>query len=156
MPRRLCAAWLAALVLGACGSSGFTVGSVTVDGPYTCAPGSTNSPYSLHANVPLDNSTSNQVQVKSVTAVMVVAAVHGQWLQAVGTKYDAGDVQFAPSKIGAGARSTLTATIPSACTNVQHKGTNDNYADYSVQLTIATSAGTFHATSQNKHRIIAP
>lgn len=104
----------------------------------------------------MDNPSASQVQVKSVKAVMVVASVHGQWLQAVGTKYDAGDVQFTPSKVGAGTKSTLTATIPSACTNAQHKGTNDNYADYSVQLTIVTSAGTFHVTSQNKHRILAP
>ena len=156
MPQRLAAAWLAALVLGACGSSGFAAGSVTVDGPYTCAPGSTNTPYSVHATVPLDNSTSSRVQVKSVTAVMVVAAVHGHWQQAVGAKYDAGDVQFSPASVGAGARSTLTATIPSACTNAQHKGTSDDYADYSVQLSIITSAGTFHVTSQNKHRILAP
>ncbi len=82
--------------------------------------------------------------------------MHGQWQQAVGTKYDAGDVRFSPASVGAGAKANLTATIPSACSNVQHKGTNDNYADYSVQLTIATSAGTYHVTSTNKHRIVAP
>ena len=144
------------LVLAGCGSSGFSVGSLTVDGPYTCAPGSSNTPYSVHATVPLDNSTSSKVQVKSVAAVMVVADVHGQWLQAVGTKYDAGDTQFSPSSINAGSKSTLTAAVPSTCSNPQHKGTNDNYADYSVQLTIVTSAGTFHVSSTNKHRIIAP
>lgn len=145
-----------ALVVAACGSSGFTVGGLTVDGAFTCAPGSANAPYSIHATVPVDNSTSGKVQVKSVAAVLVVAAVHGQWLQKVGTKYDAGDVQFSPASVGAGAKSTLTATIPSACTNAQHTGTHDDYADYSVQLTIVTSAGTFHVTSQNRHRITAP
>ena len=151
-----CLSVLTVLALAGCGGSGFTVGGLTVDGPYTCAPGSANTAYSVHATAPLDNSTSNKVQVKSVAAVMVVAAVHGKWQQAVGAKYDAGDVQFSPESVGAGSKATLTATISSACTNAAHKGTNDNYADYSVQLTIVTSAGTFHVTSQNKHRIIAP
>ena len=149
-------AWLAALAVGACGSSGLSVGAPTVDGAYTCAPGSTAAPYSVHATIPVDNATSGKVQVKSVAAVMVVADVHGKWQEAVGAKYDAGNVQFSPASVNAGGKTNLTATIPSACTNQQHKGTNDNYADYSVQLTVVTSSGTFHVTSSNKHRILAP
>ncbi|HWO90415.1 MAG TPA: hypothetical protein VNP53_00460, partial [Methylomirabilota bacterium] len=118
--------------------------------------GSAGARYDLHSKISADNSTSKSVDVRSIDAVMVVSAVHGQWQQPVGTRYDAGEVQFEPRSIGSNSKATLTATIPSACTNGQHQGTNDNYADYSVQLTVVTSAGTFHLTSQNKHRIVAP
>jgi hypothetical protein len=150
---------LAAIVLitvAGCGSTGFGLTGATVDATYTCAVGSSNTPYDLHVKIAADNSTSNSVKVTSIDAVMVVAAVHGQWQEAVGTKYDAGDVPFSPGSVGAGARTTITATIRSACTNLQHAGTSDDYADYSVQLTVKTSAGTFHLTSSDKHRIVAP
>ncbi len=144
------------VILAGCGANAFALTGATVDGTYTCAPGSADTVYDVQARITADNPTSKSVDVTSIAAVMVVAAVHGQWQQAVGTKYDAGYVQFSPRSVGAGARATLTATIPSACTNGQHPGTSDNYADYSVQLTAKTSAGTFHVTSSNKHRIVAP
>jgi hypothetical protein len=144
------------VILAACGSTSFALTGATVDGTYTCSVGSASTRYDLHAKISADNPTSKSVDVRSIDAVMVVSAVHGQWQQAVGTRYDAGEVQFSPRSVGANTKATLTATIPSACTNGQHQGINDNYADYSVQLTVATSAGTFHLTSQNKHRIVAP
>ena len=147
---------IVAVILAACGSTGFALTGATVDGTHTCAAGSSNTAYDLHVKIAADNSTSKSVDVRSVSMVMVVSAVHGQWKQPVGTRYDAGDVPFSPHSVGANSKATLTATIPSACTNSQHQGTNDNYADYSVQLSVDTSAGTFHLTSSNKHRILAP
>lgn len=144
------------VALAGCGSSSFTVKSASVDPTYTCEPGPVRSSYEFHARVSTDNSTSSKVAVKSVKVVMVVSAVHGQWAEPVGAKYDAGSVRFAPASVAANGKETLDVAIPSACSNPQHKGTNDNYADYSVQLTIVTSAGTFHVSSTNKHRIIAP
>lgn len=143
-------------MLAACGSSSFALTGATVDGTYTCAAGSSNTPYNLGVNISADNPTSKSVDVRSVHAVMVVASIHGAWLQPVGTRYDAGDIQFSPGSVGAGAKATLTGTIPSACTNAKHQGISDNYGEYSVQLTVVTSAGTFHLTSSNKHRIVAP
>lgn len=151
-----CLSVLAVLAAAGCGSSAFTVGSASVDPAYTCPAGAANSAYEFHARVPMDNSTSGKVDVKSMDAVLVLSAVHGQWLQAVGTKYDAGSVRFAPAGVAANSKETIDVAIPSACSDPKHTGTNDNYADYSVQLTIVTSAGTFHVTSQNKHRILAP
>jgi hypothetical protein len=145
------------VVLAGCGGSGgFTLGGPIVDASHTCALGSSNSAYDVQAKIAADNSTSKAVDVTSIDAVLVVASVHGQWQQAVGAKYDAGEVQFSPRSIGANAKATVTASIPSACTNAQHPGTNDNYADYTVQLTVNTSDGTFHLTSSNRHRIVAP
>lgn len=144
------------VAIAGCGASGFALTGAMVDGTHTCAVGSANSAYDLQVKIAADNPTASAVAVNSVDAVMVVADVHGQWQQAVGTKYDAGDLQFSPHSVGANGKATLTATIHSACTNQRHAGTNDNYADYSVQLTVKTSAGTFHLTSSNKHRISAP
>ena len=150
---------LAAVLLAsvaACGSTGFELTGATVDGTHTCAVGSSNTAYQVQAKITADNSTSKSVDVSSIDAVMVVASIHGRWQQAVGSKYEAGQVTFSPRSVAAGGKATITATIPSACTNAQHPGTNDDYADYSVQLTVKTSAGTFHLSSSNKHRIVAP
>ena len=154
MVKRVPATCLLAVLI-ACGGS-FSVGNASVDPAYTCPAGAANNAYEFHARVPMDNSTSGKVDVKSVDAVLVLSAVHGQWLQAVGTKYDAGRVRFAPAGVAANSKETIDVAIPSACSDPKHTGTNDNYADYSVQLTVVTTAGTFHVTSSNKHRISAP
>lgn len=154
--RWIALASLGLALLAACGSSSFSLSGATVDGTYTCAVGSANTPYDLGVKISADNPTSKSVDVTSIHAVMVVSSIHGSWLQPVGTKYDAGDIEFSPRSVGAGAKATLIGTIPSGCTNGKHQGTTDNYADYSVQLTVVTSAGTFHLTSSNKHRIVAP
>ena len=155
MPRGAAAAG-ALVLLAACGPTGFALTGATVDSSYTCAVGSNNPSYVFSARISTDNSTSKSVDIDSIDAVMVVAAIHGQWQQAVGSRYDAGKVQFSPRSVGAGSKATVIATIVSACTNGRHQGTNDNYADYSVQLGVTTSAGTFNLTSSNRHRIIAP
>jgi hypothetical protein len=56
--------------------------------------------------------------------------------------------------VAAGAGTTLTVTIPSACT-ARKTGGQLSYADYSVTLTFVTSAGTFKIESRNRHRIVA-
>jgi hypothetical protein len=146
----------ALIAVAACGSSPFTLASPSVDASYSCLAGSTNVPYDLHATANADNPTSQNVEVRSVSAVMVVAAIHGVWQQKVGFEYDAGQVQFSPRTIAAGAKAQLLATIPSACSNGKHLGISDDYADYAIRLTVVTSAGTFKLTSVNMHRILAP
>src|SRR5258708_31929651 len=112
------------VIVAACGYTGFAVTGATVDGTYTCSVGSASTRYDLHSKISADNSTSKSVDVRSIDAVMVVSAVHGQWQQAVGTRYDAGEVQFSPRSVGANSKATLAATIPRACTNAQQQGTN--------------------------------
>ncbi len=143
------------VILAACGSSAFSIASPTVDASYTCPASAKNAPYDLHVTADADNPTSQSVDVRSVSAVMVVAAVHGDWQQKVGSEYDAGQVQFSPKTIGANSKSKLQVTIPSACTNGPHTAATADYGDYTVKLTVATSAGTFKLTSTNKHRIQA-
>jgi hypothetical protein len=151
----------AALVLLAacgpfCGSGSFSVTGATVDASYSCPEGSAQQPYDVHVNVTADNPTSNDVTISSATAAMTVSAVHGRWQQATGYRYDAGQVAFSPNRVGKGAKATIQLVIHSACTNNARSGTEANYADYTVQATIVTSAGTFKVTCQNKHRILAP
>ena len=142
------------LVMAGCGSTAVSIANLSVDASYTCPASASNAPYDVHATAEIDNPTSQSVTIESVSAVMVLAAVHGDWQQKVGAAYDAGQVQFTPKSVGASANGKLQVTIPSACTNGPHPGIND-YGDYSVRLTVVTSAGTFKLTSTNKHRIIA-
>ena len=139
-----------------CGPTAFSLGSTSVDPSYSCPVGTGQQAYDLHVTVPADNPTSQDVTIKSATASMVVAAVHGRWQQPVGFRYDAGQVSVSPNRVGSRSKATLHLTIPSACSNSKHSGTADNYADYTVEVTLVTSAGTHKLTAQNKHRILAP
>jgi hypothetical protein len=143
------------VILAACGAGSFSIGSPSVDASYTCPAGASNAPYDLHASADVDNSTAQSVDVRAVSAVMVLTTVHGDWQQKVGSEYDAGQVQFSPTTIGANSRGKLVVTIPSACTNGPHQAAAADYGDYTVKLTVTTSAGTFKLTSANKHRIQA-
>jgi hypothetical protein len=149
-------AWIAAAALAAgCGSSSFSIASPSVDASHTCPTGASNAAYYFHASADADNPTSQKVDVRSITAVMVVAAVHGNWQQKVGSQYDAGQVEFSPKTVAAHSRTTLAVTIPSACTNGPRPAATADYGDYTVKLTVATSAGTFNLTGTNTHRIQA-
>lgn len=142
----------AACSIGA--SNTFEITGASVDSTYTCPFGADNATYDLHGIVDLRNGTSSTVTIRSVTAVMTVAAVHGNWLERVGSKYDAGTVTFTPASVSAGGSASLKLTIPSSCTNGKTPGTVTAYGEYSVGLTIATSTGTYRVVSGNRHRII--
>jgi len=143
------------LLLAACGSSAFSIASPSVDASYTCPTGANNQPYELHATASADNPTSQTVDVRSVSALLVLAAVHGEWQQKVGSEFDAGQVQFSPKTIGANAKAKLQVTIRSFCTNGPKPDATADYGDYTLKLTIVTSAGTFKLTSTDTHRIQA-
>ena len=95
------------------------------------------------------------VTIKSVGAVLTLAAIKGSWLQHVGDKYEAGDVTFTPAGVGAGSQANLTVTVSSACTNGKQASDSPSLADYSIALTVRTSSGTYSVTTQNRHRIVA-
>ncbi len=147
------------LLLGsscAFGSPGtFNLNNASVDPGYSCPRSSSNVYYDIHASVDAHNGTSSSVTIMSVTAVMKLASVHGVWLQQVGSKYDAGKVSFGPPRVAAGADATVTLIIPSACTNGSPAGATASYGEYSVTLTVTSSAGTFSVDTKNRHRITA-
>ena len=135
-----------------CGGSTaqFTLSDATVDPNHPCPSGSNNAAYDVHATVTGRNTTSSPVSISAVSAVMTLAAVHGGWLQGVGSKF----LVVTPDRVGAGSTATLNLTIPSACTNLAKSPGSDSYGDYSVTFRFVTSAGTYTVSSKNKHRII--
>jgi hypothetical protein len=154
---RLGAAVAVALLLGGCGfgpSTDFTLSNAAVDSAHACASAASYVAYDVHATVDGHNSKSSAVSISSMSAVMTLAAVHGGWLQPVGYRYVAGNVTFTPDRVGAGSSATLQVTIPSACTNLSKSAGPVSYGDYSVALTVNTSAGTFKIETKNRHRII--
>lgn len=146
------------LMGGGCtlGSPGtFNLSHASVDPSYSCPRGSNNVYYDIHASVDAHNGTSSSVAIADVTAVMTLASVSGAWLQQVGSKYDAGKVSFGPQRVGAGTDTRLALTIPSSCTNGSPAGATASYGDYSLTLTVISSAGTFKVDTENRHRITA-
>jgi hypothetical protein len=150
-----------ALIIGivtGCGfgaPSTFTLDSASVDQSYVCPTAANDLTYAIHAAIDARNGTSSTVQIRSVAAVMTLAAVKGGWLEHVGEKYAAGGVTFSPNNVGAGNTATLKVVIPSTCTNGKVPSSGASYGDYSVTLTVATSSGTQTIVSQNRHRIVA-
>lgn len=133
----------------------FTLNGASVETTYTCPPGAANAPYFLIATIDVRNGTSSSVTIKSVAAVMTLAAVKGSWLEPIGNKYEASGVTFAPRTVGANSSASLKVVVPSACTNGKTPSAGNNYGEYSVALTVATSSGTHTIESQNRHRIVA-
>ena len=135
--------------------STFTLNGASVDTTYTCPAGAANAPYFLVATIDVRNGTSSRVTIKSVAAVMTVAAVKGSWLERVGDTYEAGGVTFAPGTVGANSSASLKVVIPSACTNGKSPTAGSSYGEYSVALSVDTSSGTHTIESSNRHRIVA-
>ncbi len=154
---RLFAAIAAGLIgLAGCSSQSaatFSVSNASVDSSHTCAVGANNVRYDLHGTLDAHNGTARDVTIVSVDATMTLAAVSGSWLQKVGDKYLAQNVTFEPSTVAAGASTTITLTVPSACTGRAAKAPVAS-GDYAVSFTLATSAGTFKVDSKNRHRIL--
>jgi hypothetical protein len=149
---------LAIAVASGCSSgapAAFTLSSASVDSPYACPSSANNAPYNVHATIDVRNGTSSTVTIQSVTAQMTLAATKGSWLQKVGDKYEAAAVKFSPETIGAGSSSSLQVAIPSTCTSGKTAKVDSSYGDYSVEITIVASSGTYRIGSQNRHRILA-
>jgi len=133
----------------------FAVSSASVDSPYVCPPTANNSPYNVHATIEVLNGTSSTVTIKSVAAQLTLAATKGAWLQKVGDKYEASAVKFTPETVPPGSSSSLQVAIPSACTSGRSAKVDSSYGDYSVELTVVASSGTYKIASANHHRIFA-
>jgi hypothetical protein len=136
------------------GPSTFALSNASVDPTYQCPTGAHNAAYDVHATIHMDNATSNTVSIQSVRAVMTLVATKGAWLEQIGDRYAASNVTFTPASVGGGASGTLHVTIPSACTNGKTPSGGSRYGEYSVALTVTTSAGTYTVESGNRHRIV--
>jgi hypothetical protein len=144
---------LASCSTGAPGA--FTLDSASVDSPYACPSTAIDAPYSLHATIEVHNGTSRSVTIKAVSAEMTLAATRGSWLQKVGDRYDAAAVKFSPERVAPGSSSSLQVAIPSACTSGKTAKVDSSYGDYSVELWVIASSGTYRIASQNRYRLLA-
>jgi hypothetical protein len=154
------AAAMVMLLVGVAGCSPgapstFTLKGASVDPSYACPAGATDAPYSLHGVIDVRNGTSSSVTVKSVTAVMTLSAVKGQWLEKVGERYEAAGVTSSVTTLAAGSSASMQLTIPSTCTNGKTPSPEASYGEYSVGFTVTTSSGTYRVESSNRHRIVA-
>ncbi len=156
--RRTFLASIALLLIAACSSSkpaAFTLETASVDPTYYCPGGANNAAYDLHATVRVFNGTSKTVTIDAATAQMTVVSIKGSWLEKVGERYNADGVKFMPTTVAAGGDSSLTLTIPSACTSGKYGTGTSSSADYEVTVHLTTSEGTFAITAANRHQIVA-
>jgi hypothetical protein len=93
------------------------------------------------------------VTIRSVTAQMTLVAVQGAWLEKVGDRFDAGTATFSPGTVGAGSTATVAVTFGSACTSDRYESGGSSRGDYSVTMSLVTSAGTYSVTAKNQHEI---
>ena len=126
--------------------------NASVDAGYTCPVAAHNAAYDIHATIDAHNATSKEVTITAIEATLTLAAVKGGWLQRVGEKYVATNVTYSPASVAAGANTTLTVTIPSACTG-RIKGAAIASGEYTVSFSMTTSAGTLKTVGKNKHQI---
>jgi len=151
-------AWVLLLLGLTAGCSGaqanFTLTRASVDSSYTCPAGAIDAPYSLHGVIDVHNGSSSTVTIKSVAAVMTLAAVKGPWLEKLGDRYEAAGVTSSLSTLGAGSSASIDVVIPSSCTKGKTSG-ESSYADYSVGFSVVTSSATYRIESGNRHRIVA-
>lgn len=151
-------AWLLLLLGVTAGCYGaqstFTLTGASVDASYTCPAGAIDAPYSLHGVIDAHNGSSSTVTIRSVTAVMILAAVKGPWLEKLGDRYEAAGVTSSLSTLGAGSSAPIEVVVPSFCTGGK-AGAESSYGDYSVGFAVITSSGTYRIESGNRHRIVA-
>lgn len=133
----------------------FSLTGATVDPSYWCPGGANNAPYTVHATIQARNDTSKEVSIDSATASMVLTAVNGSWLEHVGDRFDAGDIDVSPKTVAPRSSTALTVAIPSACTSARYGSATSSSGDYEVRIRLVTSAGPFSITAGNQHEIRA-
>ena len=133
----------------------FSLTAASVDPTYACPAGAKDAAYDLHATIHVHNGLSKAVTISSVTAEMKLTAVKGNWLEKVGDRYQADNVKFEPTSVGAGATGTLNVTIPSACTGGVSGSSVSSSGQYQVTMHVTTTSGTYSISAANVHEILA-
>ena len=109
--RSLVIACVAVAAVGACGpfclSGKVTLSNATVDASYKCPNPANDLAYTVHGSVDLDNSTSKDLTIKSMSEAGTLVDVHGAWsIGSVGQKYDATIDTFSPKSVKSGNKAT--------------------------------------------------
>jgi len=154
--RSLAIACVAVAAVGACGpfclSGKVTLSNVHVDSTYKCPNPAKDLPYTVHGSLDLDNSTSKDLTIKTMSNAGVLIDVHGAWnIGSVGQKYDETIDTFSPKSVKSGNKATIKFTIPFNCTN---SGPSEStFGDFDLKISLVSSAGTF-TTGPVKHRLV--
>ena len=153
---RLVVACVAVAAVGSCGpfclSGKVSLSNAGVDASYKCPNPANNLRYTVHGSLDLDNSTSKDLTIQTMSEEGVLVGVHGAWsIGSVGQKYDAAIDDFTPKKVRSGNKSTIRFTIPFNCTN--SGPTQSTYGDFELKISLVSNAGTF-TTGTIKHRLV--
>jgi hypothetical protein len=154
--RSLAIACLAIAVVGACGpfclSGKVTLSNAHVDASYKCPSPATDHSYQVHGSLDVDNSTSKDLTIKSMSESGVLVAVHGSWnIGSVGQKFDQAIDTFSPKSVKSGGKATVKFTLTFSCTSSGPSAST--YGDFELKVTMVSSAGTY-TTGAIKHRLV--
>ena len=128
-----------------------TLSNAHVDSTHTCPNPSSSRPYDVHGTIDVNNYTSNNVTIKSMSETNTNTAVHGSWSGAVGTKAGSDIKNFEPKSIGAGNTATIRFSVGFVCSN--SGPTQETYGDFAFKFKVVTSSGTYNLDSTNTHRL---
>jgi hypothetical protein len=110
----------------------------------TCPNGASNSPQAIAVVADATNNRCAAVSISAVTLTFVTVETGG--VQVPGSEFDAA-AQFTPSSFDAQGRGALRVTTQLFCTNP--RGNRSTATDFSVRLTVATSAGSATVQTSN-------
>lgn len=149
-------ACMAVAAVGACGpfclSGKVTLSNATVDASYKCPNPANDLAYTLHGSVDLDNSTSKDLTIKSMSETGTLVDVHGAWsIGSIGQKYDATIETFSPKSVKSGNKASIKFAIPFNCTS--SGPAQSTYGDFELKISIVSSGGTL-TTGTVKHRLV--
>lgn len=140
---------VATLLVGAVGACGPLCGNgkLNLSNPhispmtFACPTNAFNFDYPMTITVDADNQSSNTITIKKAETDTTVTKLSGNWAIKVGAKTGDPNLDFSPSSIGAGSKTTLKLKTSWYCTN-SSPGPN-TYGDYAIVLTLTTSNGKY-------------
>ena len=121
---------------------------------FDCPRGSNPSgPYPVTLTVELRNDSAAAVELRSLTLAYRCAAKFPDVIPC--PDQDLGPQPFAPDRVAAGARATITVDSSRTCTNLGTGPTQPVFVELEAVLSLATSCGSL-AVSAGTHRVNAP
>lgn len=146
----------ALLALGACVpicgiGAHLTLSNAQVDSGYKCPNPSSDRPYDIHGSIDVDNYTSNNVTIKSMSEAWQLVSSGGHWSGPKNAKGGSGVTNYQPRSISAGDKLTVKFVIGFGCTNSNAGPTT--FGDFTFKLTLVTTNGTYTVAVGDHHRL---
>lgn len=140
---------VATLLVGAVGACGPLCGNgkLNLSNPhinptlFTCPTNASNLDYPMAITVDADNQSSSNINILSAATASTVTKLSGKWAIKVGDKSGDPNLGYSPKSIGAGSKTTLKLKTIWTCTNTNPAP--NTYGDWSIVLSLTTSAGKY-------------